>query len=258
MICNYHTHTPHCGHAQGTPREYIENAIKAGFTTLGFSDHVPYPTKEGHVSTFRMPVSHTKSYVSELVSLRNEYSKDIKILIGYEAEYYPAHFKDMLDNILSYECDYLIMGQHFTGNEYDSTYSGYPHEDPSYITKYVDQVIEGLSTGEFTYVAHPDIVRCDAFTTERRNELTRMFRFMAEKNIPAEINLLGVRESRHYPSSTFFEAVAAAGCKVILGLDAHNPGVFNNPEPERYARALAKQYGIEVVENVEPVKPHSL
>ncbi len=35
MIANYHTHTPRCHHAGGSEREYIENAIKAGFCELG-------------------------------------------------------------------------------------------------------------------------------------------------------------------------------------------------------------------------------
>ena len=37
MIANYHTHTPFSNHSVGTPREYIEEAIEAGFQTLGFS-----------------------------------------------------------------------------------------------------------------------------------------------------------------------------------------------------------------------------
>ena len=41
MHTNYHTHTYRCHHAFGTEREYIEKAIEAGFTVLGFSDHTP-------------------------------------------------------------------------------------------------------------------------------------------------------------------------------------------------------------------------
>ena len=45
-----HTHTFRCGHASGTEREYIENAIAAGFDTLGFSDHAPYVFRDGYYS----------------------------------------------------------------------------------------------------------------------------------------------------------------------------------------------------------------
>ena len=39
MLANYHTHTPRCGHAIGSERQYIERAIEEGFKVLGFSDH---------------------------------------------------------------------------------------------------------------------------------------------------------------------------------------------------------------------------
>lgn len=42
MIANYHTHTWRCGHAEGSEQDYIQQAIKAGLKTLGFSDHTPY------------------------------------------------------------------------------------------------------------------------------------------------------------------------------------------------------------------------
>ena len=43
---NYHTHTKRCGHAIGEDEEYVVNAIEAGLTDLGFSDHCPYIDKE--------------------------------------------------------------------------------------------------------------------------------------------------------------------------------------------------------------------
>ena len=45
MIANYHTHTWRCHHADGTEREYVENAIAAGIKILGFSDHTYVPSK---------------------------------------------------------------------------------------------------------------------------------------------------------------------------------------------------------------------
>ena len=54
MFCNYHTHTYRCGHATGTDREYVENAIKVGLKTLGFSDHAPYVFEDGYRSSMRM------------------------------------------------------------------------------------------------------------------------------------------------------------------------------------------------------------
>ena len=54
MKVNLHAHTVRCNHASGTEREYIENAVKAGFTRYGFADHAPYVFKNGYYSNFRM------------------------------------------------------------------------------------------------------------------------------------------------------------------------------------------------------------
>ena len=40
---NYHTHCYRCRHAHGGVMEYAEEAIRKGLTTLGFSDHLPFP-----------------------------------------------------------------------------------------------------------------------------------------------------------------------------------------------------------------------
>ena len=42
MDYNYHTHTFRCQHASGTEREYIESALAAGITKIGFSEHIPF------------------------------------------------------------------------------------------------------------------------------------------------------------------------------------------------------------------------
>ena len=63
MFANYHTHTPRCGHASGTEREYIERALEKGLSALGFSDHAPYFFEDGHYSNFRMYPDQAAEYV---------------------------------------------------------------------------------------------------------------------------------------------------------------------------------------------------
>ena len=100
MIANYHTHTFRCHHASGTEREYIEKAIAEGLTVMGFSDHVPMPFPDGHQSGFRVRIEELEDYIRTLEALREEYKDRIQILIGFEAEYYPAYFEAMLELVL--------------------------------------------------------------------------------------------------------------------------------------------------------------
>ena len=146
MIANYHTHTYRCHHASGTEREYIEKAIAEGLTVMGFSDHVPMPFPDGHESSFRIRIEELEDYIRTLEALREEYRDRIQILIGFEAEYYPAYFEDMLRLLEPYDYDYMILGQHFIDNE-TAPYNATPMTDEEALCRYVDQVLEGLSTG---------------------------------------------------------------------------------------------------------------
>ena len=104
MLHNYHTHTTRCNHANNSEREYIEIAIQKGMKTLGFSDHAPYlfPFKD-YYSSFRMRVDELEEYADTIRSLAKEYEKDIRILCGFELEYYPDYHKEKR----LYRCDSL-------------------------------------------------------------------------------------------------------------------------------------------------------
>ena len=62
-----------------------------------------------------------------------------------------------------------------------------------------------------------------------------MIREAKSCNVPLEMNLLGIREDRHYPNSDFWEIVAEENAPVIIGADAHTPEVFQNALAEEKA-----------------------
>ena len=146
MEINYHTHTARCNHATGSEREYIEEAIRSGMPKLGFADHCPYIFFDtSYYSGYRMFPEETGDYISTLLKLREEYKGQIELKIGMEAEYYPKYFLRLIEFLADYPLDYLIMGQHFVGNETaDSFYSGNSTSDESILSRYVDQALEGL------------------------------------------------------------------------------------------------------------------
>ena len=232
MRANYHTHTPRCRHASGTPAEYVETALNNGLQILGFSDHVPYPFSNGYRSGFRMDVSETEAYTTEIMSLQDAFKERLQILIGYEAEYYPAEFAAMLENILQYPCDYLILGQHCLGNEYDGPPSGGPMRRERELQTYVDQCIAGLQTGLFSCLAHPDLPRFTGLRKSYRWQMERLCKTAKELEIPLELNLLGLHGGRNYPDPAFWSIAAEVGNQVIVGCDAHQPGGGEiRPEP---------------------------
>ena len=221
MIANYHTHTARCNHAKGTEREYIENAIRVGFLELGFSDHAPMPFDNGYKSMIRMSVDEIDDYVNTLLDLRREYEKDIKIHIGFEAEYFPAVFDRFIDLVGQYPIDYLIMGQHWMNNEYDGPYFGSQISDPAILRAYVDQSITGLETGKFSYLAHPDLPNFVGDEEVYKKEMRRLIEYTQSANIPLEINLLGAHYGRCYPNPIFWNMASEMGATTIFGCDTH-------------------------------------
>ena len=65
---------------------------------MGFSDHIAFMFPDGHQSPWRMPVDMVDDYISTLRDLREEYKDKIELHIGFEMEYYPLYFSQMLEN----------------------------------------------------------------------------------------------------------------------------------------------------------------
>lgn len=249
MLANYHTHTKRCGHASGEDREYVEAAIRAGFKILGFADHCPwiFPRKD-YVSNIRMTPKEVDGYFSGLEALKKEYAKDIKLYIGFETEYCPGMMEAQDKLLEGYPLDYMLQGQHFLGAEYDSVYTGWKHEEPEVLKGYVDVAIEGIRSGRFLYLAHPDLINFTGEEALYRQEMTRLCMAMKEADVPLEINVLGLWTGRQYPARRFLELAKEIGNKAILGVDAHAPEQLLHKEGIERARALAEEFGLPLVD----------
>ena len=247
MIVNLHTHTARCGHAVGTDREYVETAITRGLTTLGFADHMPFVFPDGYESSFRIPMKLAEDYMMSLRTLREEYKDQITIHIGFEIEYYPLYFKEMKQIALNLGADFLLLSQHYIKNEHPngSRYMGRGDHDEKELILYADTVLEAMDMGIFTYFAHPELIR---FTGKDRalykKQMRRICRGAKEHELPLEINLLGLREGRHYPIKQFWEIAAQEGCTVVFGSDAHSPDVVSDAESESIALDWVKELGL--------------
>lgn len=244
MKTNYHTHTMRCNHAVGDDRQYVESAIEKGMEELGFADHSPYIFSDGHQSGFRMGVNAYAGYVESLLALREEFKDRIRILIGAEMEYYRDDFKVTFDFMRQLPIDYLILGQHFVDSEPGKLYNGGASDDEERLVNYVDRVIEAMQLGVYSYVAHPDIINFTGSEEKYRAEIRRLCKASLESETPLEINLLGIREGRHYPKAAFWEEAGKLGCHVIFGCDSHSPKTVSDDASAAIAEEMVKKYGL--------------
>lgn len=255
MTENYHTHTARCRHATGTEEEYVLAAIDRGLKILGFSDHTPFIFPGDYYSTMRMYPDELENYVATVLALKEKYKDKIEIHLGLEAEYYPDRMSDLLKLITPYDIEYFILGQHWCGNEQGEPYNGRPPtDDNARWERYCSQVIEGMKTGLFTYVAHPDLLHFVGDKDFYRQHAKRLCEAAVTYDIPLEINILGIHSGRHYPREDFWKIVGQTGCKVVLGCDAHSPqGLADFPSEDK-AMELVKRYDLNLLDHI-PLLP---
>jgi len=108
--------------------------------------------------------------------------------------------------------------------------SGYIHrtlrvnESLEKVREYADLVIEGMKTGKFLYLAHPEVVY---YTGKDQagweTEMRLICRCAKSLDIPLEVNFLGMHEKLQYPREDFWKIAGQEGCRAVFGIDAHTP-----------------------------------
>lgn len=256
MKYNYHTHTVRCGHATDEDYEYVEAAIAAGLTKMGFSDHAPFRFPDGFTFDCHVQPERAEEYIAAVEGLKKAYQGKIELHVGFETEYFPSYHREKTDYYRSLGAEYLILGQHYLFDGHpDTVFAPTPTADESLLESYCSSLIAAMETGQFTYVAHPDMFYFvgDEKTYER--QVRRLRDASVANGIPLEINFLGLRGKRHYPNPRFWEIVGkGGGADVVFGLDAHAAKDAGNFEGERAAVAMIEKYGLRFVENPKLLK----
>ena len=229
---NYHTHTFRCGHAIGNDEEYVLEAISLGLATLGFSDHIMLPgIRQTNV---RGDYGLVEGYFTSLKHLKEKYQGRINILIGFEAEAFKEYFEYYQKLKEDKLVDYFVLGNHCTiiNGRIKSFFSKFTTGKD--IIEYTDSLIEGMKTGLFDVIAHPDYFMDTYYKWDGYSKACakRIIKASIEYDIPLEFNFACIRrgpqkkgkEFRYgYPYLPFWKMVSKMKAKVIMGIDAHAP-----------------------------------
>jgi histidinol-phosphatase (PHP family) len=263
-ISNYHTHSYHCKHAEGKPIDYVKQALLEGCTELGFSDHCPYPEEfEDTWPDVRMSVEEIPQYMAEIEEAREAAGtagKDsFPVYQGFECEYdkrYESWYRDELKG--HYNAHYLVLGSHWLTK--GSTHVYCPGiNNFADLNKYIDQTINGMRSGLFAFLAHPDLFMrgYKEWDEQSKSCLQAILDAAIDLHMPLEINGLGMsrtpNETKHgmryqYPYAEFWEMVSQTQAKVICNADAHDPHdvLFNAQK----ARDFAGRFGIKPIKTL--------
>ena len=222
-MIDIHNHTPLCNHAKGTPKEFINEAIKKGIKIYGFADHAPMEFDY----EYRMGFEDMDSYEKEIKTLKEKYKDKIEILIGYEVDFTP--FVDK--RVLNRKVDYLIGSVHFLDN--------WGFDNPEFIKEWerrdVDDVykeyftkIEEMANSRlFNIVGHLDLVKVFGHKPKKdiKEFAKNAIKAIKKANMAVEINTSGLRKpiKEAYPSDELLEMILNEGIDITFSSDAHSP-----------------------------------
>ena len=257
-VSNFHTHTFLCKHASGHPEDYYRQALSDGCTALGFSDHCPYPAgTPDYWPEIRMTVEEAPFYAREVNALKN--NSPFPVYLGFECEWDKNLFNWYKDGLKGeFGADYLILGPHWVTEGREHLYIPYEMEK-SVLFKYTAQTIEGMRSGLFAFLAHPDLCMGHGrlWDSDVESCMKDIIAAAKDLNLPLEINGLGMHKAKcrtesglryAYPVDEFWELAADAGVRVVCNADAHNPEAVISQA--RDARGYAERFGITPLENV--------
>jgi len=237
---NYHTHSNFCSHSNITLEEQIIKAIKNNYKLIGFSEHIPYPLNGKMI---RMSKRELNRYIDDIKKLKIKYKNKIKILCGFEAEFYLGKEDICIDwpkKLLSKkDVDFLILGRH--GYTLDQEFANKKNLSNNELDIYVETMIDAIKTGIFSLIAHPDLFMAneDNGWREKHTEISRKIIDASLKyDVPIGFNVNGIYkglkiykngEKRwRYPHYNFWREVEKTNAKVSIELDVHDKDFWNS------------------------------
>jgi histidinol-phosphatase (PHP family) len=230
MMIDLHMHTDRCGHADGSPVDYVAAARVAGLDVIAFTDHLALPDGYDPDGEYAMRPEELGDYVREVLEAAHS-APPPKVLLGIEADWVPAHLNQTARSIAAYPFDIVLGSVHFLQD--------WAFDDPRLIDEwslrdvagawdeYFETFTEAAASGLFDVMAHPDLVK--KFGHVPPGDLTSLYEDVAaaisDAGVAVEVSSAGLRKpcGEIYPSDALLAAFRRAGVPVTSASDAHSP-----------------------------------
>lgn len=174
-----------------------------------------------------------------------------------ECEYFPEYIPWLKGVIKEYQLDYIIFGNHHFHTDEKFPYFGRNTHTVDMLELYEESAIEGMESGLFAYLAHPDLFMRSYPEFDRHCKLVsrHICRTAARLNLPLEYNI-GYEDynDEHgittIPHPAFWEIAAHEGCTAIIGVDAHNNQYLETPFYYDRANGTLQKLGMKVTDRI--------
>lgn len=249
---NLHTHTSFCD-GKDTPVEMVEEALKRGFDSLGFSMHSYLSCSISGIVT----MEKIFAYRQEILRLKEKYRGIIDIFLGLEYDIYSDHPAD------GYE--YTIASVHYLKTKegrrsFDVDLAGtlafirdYYGGDPMAFAKaYYEAVASIPEHGKFDIISHFDLLTknnalgrfLDTDSREYRNYALDALHALKGRVPVFEVNTGAIARgyrSDPYPQLELLKAFCSNGFGAVITSDCHNKDFLDCHFEE--ARTLLRETG---------------
>ena len=262
MLSNIHTHT-NLSDGSHPAEEYVQSALAAGFTSIGFTDHSPLPFE----NTFALREEKVQEYCDLILNLKKKYESRIDVLLGMEVDYIPETGHSPAWYREHFPLDYMIGSVHLVKNpetgerwfidgplrqSYDDGLQKVFQGDIRLgVTTYYRQIIGLVKLFKPDIVGHLDKIRMHNQGRYFREEepwyvaLTEeLLAVVAEAGCVVEVNTRGIYKNRSdttFPGPDILRKACALGIPVTIATDAHKPHEIALCMPE--AATILKQAG---------------
>lgn len=277
LKANYHTHVKLCNHAIGMSEDYIKEAIKLGYKSIGMSDHGPLDrgimSKEDFENNWlerHMDYETFKTvYLPDLVETKGKYKDKIKMHFGVEIEYVEK-FHDYFVNLRN-DLDYMNLGVHFFIDENDKIVNSFSEVTYKNVLSYANKAKKAMESGLYSIIVHPDVFMYDYKNSSGLNEWDEncelaskiIIEASIKNNVYLEINCGGLFKvtaanakpgEYGYPRRQFWELASKySDIKVVIGVDAHDPKQLGSKEIND-ALEFANSLGIKVEDYCDTIE----
>ncbi len=245
-LCDYHTHTPLCMHAEGTAEEYVDAAIAAGLMEYGIADHAPVQPEP--FDDWRMLTSQLTDYYDWIMRAREHAADRIQVRSGLECDWLVG-CEDWINQLRGCSSwDYMIGSVHYLADKWD-------FDNPVWLGRWAEVDVEAVWSQYWK--TYEEMVRSDLFEIFGHADLIKKFGYrpkgdlrrfyepvieaISESRGVLEVNTAGWHKpcKEQYPSLQFLDLCAEAGVDIVVSSDAHAPAEVGRNFDEARTRILA-------------------
>ena len=236
---NLHTHTVYCD-GKDTPEELVQRAMELGMAAIGFSGHEYSP----HDTDFCMSQEGTRSYIDDILRLREKYKDQITIYLGIERDYFGEidefPYDYVIDSLHYVEKDGVLLPVDYTSEDMEQNVEKYFGGNyQAYVERYYQLLGDVVEKTNATIVGHFDLIT--KFNEDNRyfdeeadwykEAALEALRKVAKHKPIFEINTGAMARgcrTKPYPADFLLEEIDRLGCQFVLSSDCHDKMNINH------------------------------